>query len=125
MSVLVDTSVWINYLRDRKFGASLDILIDENLIVVNELILSELTPTLALQGQSKFIALLQLFPVQPIFIDWNEIRLIQTRCLRKGFNGIGIPDLIIAQNAIQNRTPLYTLDKHFRLLVEITQLKLL
>jgi predicted nucleic acid-binding protein len=125
MNVLVDTSVWIDYLRVGTRSQTLDILIDENLIVVNELILSELIPTLALQGQSKFISLLQLLPTQPILIDWNEIRLMQTRCLKKGFNGIGIADLIIAQNAIQHHTPLYTLDKHFRLLVEITPLNLL
>jgi len=122
MNVLVDTSVWIDYLRSGMLSQTLDHLIDENLIVVNELILSELIPTLTLQRQSRFIALMHLLPLQPILIDWNEIRAIQTRCLKKGHNGIGIPDLIIAQNAKQNRTPLYTLDKHFRLLADISPL---
>ena len=105
MNVLVDTSVWIDYLRVGTLNQTLDALIDENLIVINELILSELIPTLALQKQSKFIALLHLLPIQPILINWNEIRMLQTRCLKKGLNGIGIPDFIIAQNAIQNHTP--------------------
>jgi len=122
--VLVDTSVWINYLREDRHGKSLDVLIDENLIVVNELVLSELIPALTIQGQIKLIALLQLLPVQPLSIDWNEIQLIQTKCLKKGFNGVGIPDLIVAQNALQHHALLYTLDKHFRWLADIIPLKL-
>ena len=124
MNVLVDTSIWIDYLRGGDHGQTLDVLIDENLIVVNELILSEIIPTLTVGGQTKLIALLRLLPAQPVLIDWDEIRSIQTQCLKKGFNGIGIPDLIVAQNAIQHHTPLYTLDKHFRWLAEITPLKL-
>jgi len=125
MSVLVDTSVWIDYLRIGTQERHIDTLIEENLIVINELILSELVPTLTIQRQSKIISLLNLFPKQSISIDWNEIILFQTRCLKKGFNGIGIPDLIIAQNAIQHHTALYSIDKHFRLLAEISSLKLL
>jgi predicted nucleic acid-binding protein len=125
MNVLVDTSVWIDYLRSGTLSQTLDILIDDNLIVTNELVLSELIPTLTVQKQSKFIALLHLLQIQHLSIDWNEIRSIQTICLKNRFNGVGIPDLIIAQNAIQNNTPLYTLDKHFHSLIEITSLKLL
>jgi predicted nucleic acid-binding protein len=33
--------------------------------------------------------------------------------MKSGSNGIGIPDLLIAQNAIQNETPIYSIDKHF------------
>ena len=33
--------------------------------------------------------------------------------MRKGINKVGIPDLIIAQNAIQHKIPLYTQDKYF------------
>ena len=124
MNVMVDTSIWIDYLRDGLHSRTLDVLIDENLIVVNELVLFEIIPTLTVGGQTKLIALLRLLPTHPILIDWDEIRSIQTRCLKKGLNGIGIPDLIVAQNALQHHTPLYTLDKHFRWLAEITPLKL-
>jgi len=125
MNVLVETSAWIDYLRTGTQNQTINSLIDDNRIIINELILTELIPTLTVQKQSKFIALLHLLPVQPISIDWNEIRSMQTNCLKKGLNGIGIPDLIITQNAIQNHTSLYTLDKHFRSLAEITPLKLL
>jgi len=124
MNVLVDTSIWIDYLRGGRHSQDLDILIDENLIVVNDLILSELIPSLIIQEQTKLIALLRLLPAQSVSINWNEIREIQTRCMKKGFNGIGIPDLIVAQNAMQHNIPLYTLDKHFRWLADVTSLKL-
>lgn len=124
MNVLVDTSIWIDYLRNGRHGELLDSLIDNNLIVVNELILSELIPALTVQGQTKLISLLRLLPRYPISIDWEEIRTIQIRCMRKGFNGIGIPDLIVAQNALQHRSPLYALDKHFDWLVDAISLKL-
>jgi predicted nucleic acid-binding protein len=37
-------------------------------------------------------------------------------CLRNVINKVGIPDLIIAQHAIQNALSLFSLDKHFELL---------
>ena len=46
--------------------------------------------------------------------DWEEIRDYQVSCLKSGSNGIGIADLLIAQNSIQNNVPVYSIDKHFR-----------
>jgi len=74
MNVLVETSAWIDYLRTGTQNQTINSLIDDNRIIINELILTELIPTLTVQKQSKFIALLHLLPVQPISIDWNEIR---------------------------------------------------
>ena len=124
MSVLVDSSVWIDYWRGSSRGEILDSLIDDNQIVVNELILTELIPALNISGQSKLITLLQLLPVNPLLIDWHEVRAIQTKCLKRGYSGIGIPDLILAQNAIKYNALFYTLDKHFHWISEITHLKL-
>ena len=49
MSVIVDTSVWIDYFRSGNNSAKLDFLIDEDLIVINDLILAELVPFLKVQ----------------------------------------------------------------------------
>jgi len=35
----------------------------------------------------------------PLNINWQQIIDFQVQCLKSGANGIGIPDLIIAQNA--------------------------
>ena len=55
MSVLVDTSIWIEYFRSGDSSAKLDFLIDENLIVINDLILAELVPSLRIRNQQKLV----------------------------------------------------------------------
>lgn len=46
-------------------------------------------------------------------INWLHIIKTQTINLQKGLNKIGIPDLIIAQNTIENNLDVYTLDNYF------------
>jgi predicted nucleic acid-binding protein len=116
MSVLVDSSVWIDYFRDRGEADALELLIEENLVVTNDLILAELIPPLKLQKRKQVIALLREVKRQPVVIDWEAIIEFQTVCLANGINGIGIPDLIIAQNALQGGLKLMANDRHFRLL---------
>ena len=58
MSVLVDTSIWIEYFRTGNNPEKLDFLIDENLIVINDLILAELVPSLRVRNQRKIVKLL-------------------------------------------------------------------
>jgi len=53
MPVLIDSSVWISYFRNGKHSDVLDYFIDENLIVINDLILSELIPSLKIQNKLK------------------------------------------------------------------------
>jgi len=113
MNVLVDTSVWIDYFRGVGQIGILDYLIDENLVVTNNLILTELIPTLYMRHQKKLISLLNEIKRYPVNIDWDNIREMQITCIRNGINGIGIPDLIIAQNAIQHKSHLLSTDGHF------------
>ncbi len=113
MEVLVDTSVWIDYFQSGKNAAKLDFLIDENLVVINDLILTKLLPLLVIRNEKKVIRLLKKIKNNKIKADWQEIVLFQVQCLKSGSSGIGIPDLLIAQNAIQNQTPIYSIDKHF------------
>ncbi len=124
MSVLVDTSVWIEYFRNRDSLERLDFIIDENLVVINELILAELIPFLKISKQGKIIELLNNINKLQLNINWDEIIDFQVRCLKKGINGVGIPDLIIAQNAKQNDCEIYSTDKHFKLLKSIISIKI-
>ncbi|MBA3028317.1 MAG: PIN domain-containing protein [Desulfobacteraceae bacterium] len=119
MSVLVDTSIWVEYLRSGNFSEKLDFFIDENLIVTNDLILAELVPFLKVRNQKKLISLLRNIRRLDLFIDWNQIIDYQYKCLKNGINGVGIPDLIIAQNAIQNECELFSQDNHFFLMRDI------
>ena len=113
MNVLIDSSVWIDYFRGTGEPDLVDPLIEENLIVTNDLILTELVPALHVRKQKRLVALLRAIKRYPIEIDWDDITQMQITCMGKGINGIGIPDLIITQNAIQNDLHLLSSDRHF------------
>ena len=125
MSVLVDTSIWIEYFRSGNHSEKLDFLIDKNLIVINDLILAELVPSLRVHNQGKIIKLLCNINKLEISINWIQIIEFQFKCLKNGLNGVGIPDLILAQNAKQNRLEIYSVDNHFNLMKDILGLQLL
>jgi len=56
VQVLVGTSVWIDYFRGSDDFKNIDLLIDENLIVTNETILTELLPYLKIKKKkSNFV----------------------------------------------------------------------
>jgi hypothetical protein len=115
-SVLVDSSVWIDYFAGKPEVAVLDQLIDHNLICVNGLILAELTPALKLKKQHRLIELLQAIEEIPITIDWEKIIEYQYSNLKHGINKVGIADLIVLQNVIENDLTLFSADKHFFLM---------
>jgi len=102
MPVLVDSSVWIDYFRDGKNSGKLDSFLDDNALVINDIILAELIPFLKIKKQGKIIDLLYSIDKLELNINWDQLIDTQHHCLKKGMHGIGIPDLIIAQNAIQN-----------------------
>ena len=124
MPVLIDTSVWIDYFRKGDFADVLEPLLSDNDILTNDLILAELIPFLEVQKQKTLISLLEQIERLPLEISWKEIIDFQVRCIKRGFNGLGIPDLIIAQNAIQNSVPILSKDKHFTMLKEAVGLEL-
>jgi predicted nucleic acid-binding protein len=124
MSVLVDTSMWIDYFRGGNDSAQMDFFIDENLLVTNDLILTELIPFLKVGNETKVIDLLHNINKLEISINWNEIIDYQYKCLKNGLNGVGIPDLIIAQNAKQHGCKICTLDNHFNLMKDILSLQI-
>lgn len=113
MSVLIDSSVWIEYFRNGNNYEKVDFLIDENLVVTNDLILAELTPFLKIRKQNNLIGLLHNIGKLKLDVEWDQVIDLQYLCLQNGLNGVGIPDLIIVQNAMQNASKIYSLDKHF------------
>ncbi len=114
MEVLVDTSIWIDYFHSGHKSDKLDLLIDENLVVINDLILTELLPLLIVKKENKVVKLLKSIKNNIMHPDWEEIIAYQVYCLKSGSTGIGIPDLLIAQNSIQNNIPVYSINKHFK-----------
>jgi hypothetical protein len=124
MSILVDTSIWIEYFRSGNNSEKLDFLIDENIVVINDLILAELIPFLKVRKQRRVIDLLHNIKKLKLSINWDQIIDFQFKCLKMGLNGIGIPDLIVAQNAMQNGAEIYSHDNHFRLMKDILKFNL-
>ena len=124
--VLLDSSVWIEYFRDSnsKVSTEVDKLIDIGNIFTNELILTEIIPYLKVKKQNQLIHILESLECFQMSIDWKQIIEFQIINLKNGINKIGIPDLIILQNSIQNQSTLFTLDKHFRLMSKIHKLDL-
>jgi predicted nucleic acid-binding protein len=124
MSVLVDSSIWIEYFRGSMNDERLGFLIEENLVVVNDLILAELIPALHVRRQRKLIGLMREIICPPLQLEWADLIQMQVACLKHGINKVGIPDLVIAQHAIQNHLELYTRDKHFKLIAQHVPLSL-
>jgi len=114
--ILVDSSIWINYLKNKSLYGELDQLILDNQICTNDLILTELIPFLKVKNENKVVdGLLHLDRI-PLNINWNSIINYQLLNLKKGINKVGIPDLIILDNVISNKLILFTEDKHFKLM---------
>ncbi len=122
--ILVDTSVWISFFKGDENVRPLMAMIESNLISTNELIMAELIPSLKQRKENPLINLLRHVEMQNLDINWDEVISMQTENLCNGINRVGLPDLIIAQNAIQNESLLFSLDKHFFLMAKITLLKL-
>ncbi|MCL6259554.1 PIN domain-containing protein [Aquiflexum sp. TKW24L] len=113
--VLVDSSVWIDYFRTRDIPY-LEHLIKEDLICTNDVILTELIPSLLLQKRKDIVESLLTVENIQLEIDWVIIRQYQLMNIKNGINKVGIPDLLIFQQIIDQRITLFTFDKHFRLL---------
>ena len=120
MDVLVDTSVWVSYFRgergDKKAVDALDYLLSGDEAIVNDVILSELVPFMNVRGDTTCADALLALRSPVLEIDWPDIRALQETCLRSGINKVGLPDLIIAQQAIRLGIPLFSLDRHFVLM---------
>lgn len=117
--VLVDTSVWIDFFKGKEAARPLNELIDSNNLCTNDLILAELIPSINHKKEFELKELLESVHRVTVDIDWNSIVAMQTINLKNGINNVGISDLIIVQNAIENDLEIFAFDKHFGLMNEL------
>ena len=123
--ILADTSVWIDYFNGKNPKADvLSDLIDSNAVCINDLILTELVPFIKLADESRLVELLTSVKNIPLNIDWSGLGQMQVINLKNGVSRIGIPDLIIVQNVIQNDLTLFTFDGHFKSMQRFHKFKL-
>ena len=122
--ILVDSSVWIEYFKGTKRAILVNELIDNNSLCINDLILAELLPAINQRKEVHLREMLLSVAKTEVKINWNQIVYMQTQNLLHGINKVGIPDLLIVQNAIDNNLQLFSYDKHFRLMSEMFDLRL-
>ena len=116
MSNLVDSSAWIEYFRGNPKYSFMDELINLNAICTNDIILTELLPLIIHRNENRLAGLLAYVEKYTLTVDWQEIRDMQLLNLRHGNNNIGISDIVIAQNCMQNELKIITHDRHFELM---------
>lgn len=114
--ILVDTSVWIDSFHGGKCKQIMNELLARSELYVNDVILAELMPSILQRGETELEYLMLTLPKLSLWIDWSDIIRMQTENLKHGINKVGIPDLLIAQNAMQNHIKLFSIDKHFSLM---------
>lgn len=123
-TVLPDTSIWIDFFRGSDAATPLTQLIEDGVIVTNDLILTELIPSIEHKGERDLKELMHAIPTVDLTIDWERIIGMQHTCLANGLNNTGIPDLIIAQNALEHELIVFENDMHFRPMAGLFGLKL-
>ena len=121
---LVDTSAWIEYFKGNQKYAFLKELIYTNTICINDIILTELLPSMIHKKEKALSKLITHIRKYSLLIDWQEIRNFQVLNLKQGNNHIGISDIIIAQNCMQNQLKLITNDQHFLAMSKYVPLEL-
>lgn len=86
--------------------------------------MAELVPFLQIQNQQGLIKMLKNLRQLPLTINWQNINTYQVECLKNGTSGIGIIDVIIAQNATDNQAIIFSEDKHFGYLQKVLNFSL-
>ena len=122
--VLVDSSVWIEYFKGNERTLPLNKLLDVNTVCINDLILAELIPSINHKKESVLKELLLTITKIPLTINWNTIIYMQTQNIKNGLNKVGIADLLIAQNVMDNDLELFSLDKHFEIMSSLHDFRL-
>ena len=113
MNNIVDSSAWIEYFKGNQKYAFIKDLIYSNAICTNDIILTELLPSIVHKKEYDLVELFNSVTKYALLIDWQEIRNMQILNLKHGNNNIGISDILIVQNCIQNKLKLIVEDKHF------------
>jgi predicted nucleic acid-binding protein len=125
--VLVDTSVWIAFFREKSStpAKALDTLLEEGEVCICGLIEAELIPGLRQNDRERVRSLLAGVSRIEIPPDiWSHLIKIQESALAQGLGPFSIPDLLLTSLAIRNNIPVFSLDRHFEDLSRLTSLTL-
>jgi hypothetical protein len=130
LKTLVDTSSWVEYLRDTGSPVciSVDRMIrDDERIATTDVVIMELlcgTPTAARkQGIWALMNRCVMLPTRPLF-DYELAAELYTRCRHSGFTPASTNDLLVAAVAIGKEIPLLAADSDFERIASVSTLRL-
>ncbi|HYN76839.1 MAG TPA: type II toxin-antitoxin system VapC family toxin [Lamprocystis sp. (in: g-proteobacteria)] len=108
--ILVDTSVWIDYLRVEE--ARLTALLERSAVVMHPLVLGELACG-TLQNRERLLGLWRNLPSHPVVTDTEALFFLERH--RLWGRGIGYIDLhLLASVSLSGEVLLWTRDKRLR-----------
>ncbi len=130
--ILVDSSVWIDLLRDVKTPQTLVLreLLDQReaaltAVIYQEILQGAATPERFSKLKRYFRTLPFLSPAHPIE-TWEAAAELYMRCRQKGYTPRSPHDCLVARIALEHRAPLLHDDRDFELIAEVEpRLKLL
>lgn len=125
--VLIDTSIWIDYLQNKScpFSVAVDDILSSENVYIPKVVIAEL-----IQGarSQKEVSVIENYFDAFNIIDqqedtWIEAGKLSYRLKKKGKN-INLTDCYIATIAITYKCKVFTLDKHFKEIQRETDLNL-
>jgi len=131
LTTLVDTSAWIEYLRDTDSEVcnTVDRFIgdDRSLATTDVVIMELLCGARSVERRREIWAFMNrcvMLPTRPLF-DYEIAAELYTRCRRNGFNPANTNDLVIASVAIGKKVPLLAADLDFERIAAVSSLRLI
>jgi len=122
--ILCDTSALIEYFDGNPLFSFVGNLVFNDLLVINEVVLTEFLPSLIKDEIFRIAAIANKIERIPMNINWKEISDYKIMLMKNGHPRVGILDLLIAQNCIQNDVEVISHDKHFEVMAKFLPLKL-
>ena len=130
MTTLVDTSAWVEYLRDTDTDVcnEVDRMIGEGqtLATTDVVIMELLCGAGTSDHRSSIWAFMNrcvMLPTRPLF-DYEVAAELYIRCRRDGFSPANTNDLLIAAVAIGKKIPLLAADTNFERIAAVSGLRL-
>jgi predicted nucleic acid-binding protein len=124
---LIDTSVWIAFFRkDKSAFTRVSDLIDSDRVCCAHLILAELIQGAKSEKEVRVLrGFIDVFPFLAESEDtWEKAGYTAFKARKKG-KTIGLADCYLAQLASENRTPILSYDKHFKIISSFIPIEIL
>jgi hypothetical protein len=131
LTTLIDTSAWIEYLRDTDSEVcnTVDrLIVGERSLATTDVVMMELLcGARSVERKREIWAFMNrcvMLPTRPLF-DYEIAAELYTRCRRNGFNPANTNDLVIASVAIGKKVPLLAADLDFERIAAVSSLRLI